>query len=197
MPPSENNFPICKYKLILASGSPRRKELLSGLGISYEHEPTHADESFPENLIAENIPLYLAEKKSFSFPRNLNEDELLLTADTIVWVEGSVLNKPTDRQEAFEMLKKLSGKKHEVFTAICLRNSQKKKTFYECTEVYFKDLSDLEIAFYIDNFPVYDKAGSYGVQDWIGYVGIEKINGSFYNVMGLPVKILYEELSKF
>jgi septum formation protein len=185
------------YKLILGSGSPRRQELLKSLGFSFEVRPINADESFPETLKAENIPLYLAEKKANSYPATLNDKELLITSDTIVWCDGKVLNKPADFEEGKEMLGTLSGKMHEVYTAVCLKNGEKQVLFHDLSKVYFKVLTNEEIEYYLINFNPYDKAGGYGVQDWIGYVAIEKIEGSFYNVMGLPVKKLYEELIKF
>lgn len=185
------------YQLILGSGSPRRQELLKSLGFNFSLKPINADESFPENLKAQEIPLYLAEKKANAFPDKLKENELLITADTIVWCEGQVLNKPANFEEGKKMLGSLSGKMHEVFTAVCLKSANKQLSFYDASKVYFKNLTIEEIEFYLTNFSPYDKAGGYGVQDWIGYIGIEKIEGSFYNVMGLPVKQLYEKLKKF
>lgn len=185
------------YQLILGSGSPRRQELLKSLGFEFEVKPINADESFPESLQAENIPLYLAKKKASAYPGKLKEKELLITSDTIVWCEGHVLNKPADFKEGKEMLNKLSGKMHEVFTAVCLKSANKQVAFFDAAKVYFKNLTNEEIEYYLTNYSPYDKAGGYGVQDWIGYIGIEKIEGSFYNVMGLPVKKLYEELIKF
>jgi len=189
-----NDYP---YQLILGSGSPRRQELLKSLGFIFSLKPINADESFSENLKAQQIPLYLAEKKANAFPDKLKENELLITADTIVWCEGKVLNKPADFEEGKKMLGSLSGKMHEVFTAVCLKSANKQLSFYDTSKVYFKNLTNEEIEYYLTNFNPYDKAGGYGVQDWIGYIGIEKIEGSFYNVMGLPVKKLYEELIKF
>lgn len=189
-----NAFP---YQLILGSGSPRRQELLKSLGFQFSVKPINADESFPDNLKAQHIPLYLAEKKANAYPQKLKEKELLITSDTIVWCEGKVLNKPADFNEGKQMLGTLSGKMHEVFTAVCLKSADKQITFFDASKVYFKNLTTEEIEYYLINFSPYDKAGGYGVQDWIGYIGIEKIEGSFYNVMGLPVKHLYEELIKF
>lgn len=188
---------VCNHKLILGSASPRRKELLEGLGFQFEINPIHANEDFPIELNGMEITMYLAEKKSNSYSSNLKENELLITADTVVWIDNEVLNKPKDREEATRMLRQLSGKKHEVYTGVCLRTTQKKKLFCEKSDVYFKQLSKAEIDFYVDNYPVYDKAGSYGVQDWIGFIGIERIDGSFYNVMGLPVKKTFEEIINF
>lgn len=191
---SISEFP---YKLILGSASPRRQELLKGLGFEFYVKAINADETFPENKKAQEIPLYLAEKKANAFPEKLHENELLITSDTVVWCENKVFNKPADYNEAMEMLKNLSGKMHEVFTAVCLKSTTKQKLFYDTSKVYFKKLSTEEIDYYLSHYKPYDKAGSYGVQDWIGYIGIEKIEGSFYNVMGLPVKILFDELMKF
>jgi septum formation protein len=188
------NFP---YRLILGSSSPRRQELLKSLGFEYMLRPMNADESFPPDLVGSEIPVYLAEKKADEYPDELKENEILITADTIVWLEGKVLNKPAKYDEAIRMLESLSGKMHEVFTGVCLKSGTKQTTFFDSTKVYFKKLKKEEIEYYVANFNVYDKAGGYGVQDWIGYIGIDKIEGSFYNVMGLPVKELYEELIKF
>jgi septum formation protein len=188
------NFP---YKLILGSGSPRRQELVKSLGFEFLLKPINADESFPADLKAQEIPLYLAEKKADAYPDELEEGQLLITADTIVWLEGKVLNKPVKYDDAIKMLESLSGKMHEVFTAVCLKSANKQTTFFDVSKVYFKKLKREEIEYYVANFNVYDKAGGYGVQDWLGYIGIDKIEGSFYTVMGLPVKELYEELVKF
>ena len=185
------------YKLILGSNSPRRQELLKSLGFEFSVKPINADETFPVNLKAQEISLYLAEKKANAYQDKLNVNELLITSDTIVWCEGKVLNKPADFNEGKEMLNTLSGKMHQVFTAVCLKSADKQTLFFDESKVYFKNLKSEEIEYYLTNFNPYDKAGGYGVQDWIGYIGIEKIEGSFYNVMGLPVKKLYEELIKF
>lgn len=189
-----NEFP---FQLILGSGSPRRQELLKSLGFDFLIKPTNVDESFPIDLVAEEIPLYLAEKKADAYPDDLKETDILITADTIVWCEGKVFNKPANFAEGKKMLEALSGKMHEVFTGICLKSGNKQTTFYDVSKVYFKKLKPEEIEYYLINYTPYDKAGGYGVQDWLGYIGIDKIEGSFYNVMGLPVKDLYEELIKF
>ncbi len=189
------NFP---YKLILGSASPRRQDLLKSLGFEFLNKPIKADESlWPKELKAQEIPIFLAELKADAYEEPLKEDELLITADTVVWCDGKVFNKPENFAEGKKMLETLSGKMHEVFTAVCLKSANKQTTFYDVSKVYFKKLKTEEIEYYLTNFSPYDKAGGYGVQDWIGYIGIDKIDGSFYNVMGLPVKELYEELIKF
>ncbi|MFO0356015.1 MAG: Maf family nucleotide pyrophosphatase [Sphingobacteriaceae bacterium] len=185
------------FKLILGSASPRRQELLKSLGFDFLIKPTHADETFPADLKAQEIPIYLAEKKADAYPDELKETEILITSDTIVWCAGKVLNKPVNFLEGKRMLETLSGKMHEVYTAVCLKSGNKQTTFFDVSKVYFKKLKTEEIEYYLTNYSPYDKAGGYGVQDWIGYIGIDKIDGSFYNVMGLPVKELYEELIKF
>lgn len=185
------------YKIVLASKSPRRQFLIKELGLSYELRTLDVDESFPESLGREEIPLYLCERKADAFLSDLAEDELLITADTIVWINNKVLNKPGDKAEALEMLTELSGNVHEVYTGVCLMTKYKKVVFYDKTEVYFKHLSPAEIEFYIDTYQPYDKAGAYGAQEWIGYIAVEKIVGSYFNVMGLPVHKLYEQLRTF
>ncbi len=183
------------YKIILGSASPRRQQLLRDMGFDFKVEVINADESFwPEDLKKEEIAKYLARKKAASFHRDLKNDELLITADTIVWRDGRVFNKPADTAEATGMLRTLSGGSHFVYTGVCLKTATKEKIFAGASEVFFKDLGDDEIAYYIEHNRPFDKAGSYGVQDWLGYTGITKIDGSFYNVMGLPVQQLYEEL---
>lgn len=186
------------YKLILGSASPRRQELLKSLGFDFMIKPVNLDETkWPADLQAQEICMYLAEQKADAYPDELKENELLITSDTIVWCEGKVYNKPANFVEGKKMLQSLSGKMHEVFTAVCLKSANKQTTFFDASKVYFKKLKDEEIEYYLTNYSPYDKAGGYGVQDWIGYVGIDKIDGSFYNVMGLPVKELFEELIKF
>jgi septum formation protein len=189
-----NEFP---YQLILGSNSPRRQELLKSLGFSFLNKPINADETFPVDLLAEEIPLFLAEKKADAYEEELSENDILITADTIVWCDGKVFNKPANFVEGKKMLEALSGKMHEVYTGVCLKSGNKQTTFYDVSKVYFKKLKSEEIEYYLTNYSPYDKAGGYGVQDWLGYIGIDKIEGSFYNVMGLPVKELYEELIKF
>lgn len=185
------------YQLILGSNSPRRQELLKSLGFTFLNKPINVDETFPVDLLAEEIPLFLAEKKADAYDEDLSETDILITADTIVWCEGKVFNKPANFVEGKKMLETLSGKMHEVYTGVCLKSGNKQTTFYDVSKVYFKKLKTEEIEYYLTNYSPYDKAGGYGVQDWLGYIGIDKIEGSFYNVMGLPVKELYEELIKF
>lgn len=188
---------LSEYNIILASKSPRRKQLLEGLGIEFAIKTKDVDESFPFHLKKENIPLYLCKKKADAFKKELKKNTLIITADTIVWLNNKAVNKPANRAEAIEMLKALSGKKHKVFTAVCLKSLKKTKSFFDETDVYFKNLSEEEIRYYVDAYKPYDKAGAYGAQEFIGYIGIEKIKGSYFNVMGLPVRMVYEELRKF
>ena len=187
-----------KYRILLGSQSPRRQYLLKELGVKFDVKLKHmAEEVYPENLQKEEIPLYLAKAKADSFDDELDDNTIVITADTIVWKEGQVLQKPKDQTEAYEILKSLSGTVHQVYTGVCLRALNKRTTFSSSTDVFFKKLTDSEILYYIDKFEPYDKAGSYGIQEWLGYIGVEKIDGSFFNVMGLPVQKLYVELMKF
>lgn len=181
--------------VILASNSPRRRDLLAGLGINYEVRTlAGVDESYPANLKEAEIPLHIACKKAEAYLAQLQPNELLITADTIVWLDGHVLGKPTDMDDARRMLRQLSGRTHEVFTGVCLTTTVRKRAFSSRTEVRFATLTDDEITYYISHFRPLDKAGSYGVQEWIGYIGVEFISGSYFNVMGLPVQRLYREL---
>ncbi|MBL0329206.1 MAG: septum formation protein Maf [Bacteroidetes bacterium] len=190
---------LSKYKILLASKSPRRQYLLKELGLDFEVRTKEVDESFPDELKAYEIPLYLCEKKAHAFDEELNDNTIVITADTVVWLPqtNEVLNKPENFDDAVRMLQLLSGKMHEVYTGVCLKSKKKTKSFYALTKVYFKPLTLEEIEFYINNYKPFDKAGSYGAQDWIGLVAVEKIEGTYFNVMGLPVKELYEELLKF
>lgn len=188
---------LSKKKIILASKSPRRKQLLEGLGIPFEVKTKEVEESFPSHLKKEKIPLYLCHKKAEAFGKELKSNMIIITADTIVWLNNKAVNKPADRREAVEMLQSLSGKKHKVYTAVCIKSLSKTRSFFDETDVYFKKLSIEEIGYYVDKYQPYDKAGAYGAQEFIGYIGIEKIKGSYFNVMGLPVKKVYEELRKF
>jgi len=186
-----------KYHFILASKSPRRQFLLKDLGLDFEVVTREVDESFPEHLKAEQIPLYLCEKKARAFDEELNDNTIVITADTIVWIDDHVLNKPENYEDAVRMLTLLSGRMHQVFTGVCLKSNEKMILFYVATNVYFKKITPEEIDYYIRNFHPFDKAGAYGAQEWIGYIAVEKIEGSYFNVMGLPLKELYEELLKF
>ena len=186
-----------KYKVILASNSPRRKELLAGLGVDHEvWTLPDVDESYPETLQGADIPLYIAKEKADAYVAMMQPGELMITADTIVWLDGKVLGKPRDREDALQMLRTMSGRTHEVFTGVCITTTDWQRSFTAQTEVRFATLSEEEIAYYVDNFQPMDKAGAYGVQEWIGFIGVENISGSYYNIMGLPVQKLYRELLK-
>ena len=186
-----------KYKVILASNSPRRKELLAGLGVDYEVRTLpDVDESYPETLQGADIPLYIAKEKADAYVAMMQPGELMITADTIVWLDGKVLDKPQDKEDALQMLRTMSGRTHEVFTGVCITTTDWQRSFTAQTEVRFATLSEEEIAYYVDNFQPMDKAGAYGVQEWIGFIGVENISGSYYNIMGLPVQKLYRELLK-
>lgn len=186
-----------KYKVILASNSPRRKELLTGLGVDYEVRTLpDVDESFPETLKGADIPLYIAKEKADAYRDMMQPGELMITADTIVWLDGKVLGKPSDREDALQMLRDMSGRTHEVFTGVCITTTEWQRSFAAATEVRFARLTEEEISFYVDKFQPMDKAGAYGVQEWIGFIGVENISGSYYNIMGLPVQRLYKELVK-
>ncbi len=186
------------YNVILASNSPRRKELLSGLGIQYIVQTLpNIDESYPENLSGADIPQYIAEQKASAYSEHMAEDDLIITADTVVILGDEVLGKPKDANDAYRMLRALSGQTHQVITGVCITTKKKKVTFSAQTDVTFVELTDDEITWYVDTYKPMDKAGSYGVQEWIGYIAVSSMNGSFYNVMGLPVQLLYHELKKF
>ncbi len=188
---------MTNYKLILASQSPRRQQLLKQMGYEFEVRLKETDETVPLDVLAHKVPLFLAQKKAATFSNDLKDNELLITADTIVIIDGEILNKPQDEREAFEMLSKLSGKAHEVVTGFCLSSLEKQVTDSDTTLVFFKHLTTQEIYFYIRNYAPFDKAGSYGAQDWIGLVGVERIEGSYFNVMGLPTHKLYKALVAF
>lgn len=186
-----------KYKIILASNSPRRRELLSGLGVDYEVKIVPGiDETYPESLNGEEIPVYIAQEKANAYRASLQPDELVITADTIVYVDGMVLGKPVDEADACRMLRMLSGRTHQVITGVCLTTVDFQKSFASVTKVTFDTLSDEEIGYYVEKYRPMDKAGSYGVQEWIGFVGVTGLKGSYYNVMGLPVQRLYKELKE-
>ena len=185
-------------RIILASNSPRRRELLAGLDIDFTVDTcTSFVEKYSHDTPHAKVPELMSEGKSLGFHRELSEDEILVTSDTMVLCETEILGKPHDRADAVRMLGLLSGREHQVITAVTIRDAHRKRTFSVSTDVYFKNLSDNEIDYYIDNFKPFDKAGAYGIQEWIGYVGITRIEGSFYNVMGFPTQRFYEELQDF
>lgn len=184
-----------KYKVILASNSPRRKELLSGLGISYEVKTLPGiEELYPDTLRGEEIPLYIAREKADAYRDAMQPDELIITADTIVWLDGTVMGKPRDEEDARRMLRALSGRTHQVITGVCLTTCGFQKCFSAVTDVTFAELAGEEINYYVERYRPMDKAGAYGIQEWIGFVGVKQISGSYFNVMGLPVQRLYTEL---
>ena len=192
------NKRLGSFHIILASSSPRRQYLLKELGLDFEICTTNVREDFPAGLTPGEVALYLAELKAASFDTaRMHQNSILITADTIVVLGDEILGKPGGHDEAVTMLRKLSGRKHDVITAICLKSKKKTRTFQVLSSVYFKELKPEEIEYYIRNFQPFDKAGGYGIQEWIGYIGISKIEGSFFNIMGLPVKELYEELLNF
>jgi len=189
---------ISAYKIILASASPRRQELLSSLGLKFEVVAGYSsDEIYPEDIPVSGIPLFLAKQKSTDFPRVLQSGEIVITADTIVALGDEVLHKPASYEDAFHALSLLSSRSHFVYTGVCIRSVEKEASFVSATEVRFGELSPEEIHHYIEQFKPFDKAGSYGIQEWIGFVAVEEIHGSYFNVMGLPVHRLYRELEKF
>lgn len=186
-----------KYKIILASNSPRRKELMSGLGVDYiVRTLPDVDESYPSTLVGAEIPKYIACEKAAAYRTMIQPGDLLITADTIVWLDGQVLGKPQGKEGAIEMLRTLSGKSHQVFTGVCLTTTEWQKSFTAASDVTFDVLTEDEIQYYVELYQPMDKAGSYGVQEWIGYIGVKSISGSFYNIMGLPIQKLYGELKQ-
>jgi septum formation protein len=185
-------------KIILASASPRRKELLAGLCIDFEVDTrNNFKEIYNSDISHEEIPEILSIGKSYGFHRQLEKDEILITSDTLVLCEGEVMGKPGSREEAYEMLKMLSGQEHKVITAVSIRNHERIVTFSDTSIVSFKSLTDSEIYFYIDTFKPFDKAGAYGIQEWIGYIGIDRIEGSYFTIMGFPVHLVYKHLQEF
>ena len=194
MKPLEN---IQRYKIVLASNSPRRRELLSGLNLEYTVRVLpDIDESYPDTLKGEEIPMYISREKAKAYRNSMAEDELIITADTVVCINEKVLGKPRTQEEAKEMLRELSGKTHQVITGVCLMTCGLQRTFSATTQVTFDVLTEDEIEFYVEKFRPLDKAGAYGVQEWIGFVGVSRLEGSYFNVMGLPVQRLYQELKK-
>lgn len=194
MKPLEN---IQHYTIVLASNSPRRRELLSGLNLEYTVRVLpDIDESYPDTLKGEEIPMYISREKAKAYRNSMAEDELIITADTVVCINEKVLGKPRTQEEAKEMLRELSGKTHQVITGVCLMTCGLQRTFSATTQVTFDVLTEDEIEFYVEKFRPLDKAGAYGVQEWIGFVGVSRLEGSYFNVMGLPVQRLYQELKK-
>ncbi len=185
------------YRLILASSSPRRQQLMREAGFDFEVRLREVPEVYPDDLPVEQVPEYLARLKASAFKGDLQENELLITADTIVSIHGKVVGKPRDREHAVEMLRELSGNRHTVISGLCLTTNREQRSCSVRTDVFFRELTEEEIVYYVDRYRPFDKAGAYGIQEWIGYVGIEKIDGSFYNVMGLPVQTLYRQLKDF
>lgn len=189
---------IKKFNIILASNSPRRKELIDKLGISFTiAEGIGGDESYPSNIAIEDAPKYISKQKSDRCNIELKDNDILITADTLVIIDDTVLGKPKDRAEAILMLKKLSGRVHKVITAVTIKGSKHIQAFSETTEVTFRPLKEDEIEYYVDNYKPYDKAGAYAIQEWIGIMGVEGIKGSYYNIMGLPTDTLYRQLNLF
>jgi septum formation protein len=185
------------YNIILASQSPRRRQILKDAGIDFESRSKDTNEDFSPTLPRQEVPVYLAKKKANAFLPELKDKDLLITADTVVIINNEILNKPGNREEAIKMLQKISGKVHEVVTGVCLASSSKQIAFSETTKVYFLPLSQKDIEFYVDNYKPFDKAGSYGIQEYIGYIGIEKIEGSYFNVVGLPIHRVIAEIRNF
>jgi septum formation protein len=189
---------IKDYNIILASASPRRQELLASLGIKFVVDAIlNVDENYPESMSSDEIPYFLAKKKSLAYSNDLNKSDILITADTIVSQDDEILLKPASRDDAFITLNKLAGNSHYVYTGVYLRSKNDSIGFISATEVRFGELTDEEIYYYIDTYKPYDKAGAYGIQEWIGYVAVEEIRGSYFNVMGLPIHKLYQELNHF
>lgn len=182
------------YPLILASNSPRRKEILANAGFNFKVETLSVNEDFPENLDHQKVAEFLAEKKGSAYPE-VFKNHIIITADTTVVTNSEILNKPENEEKAYKMLRSLSGNTHQVITGVCIISPSKKVTFSESTKVFFGVISDQEIQHYITNYRPFDKAGAYGIQEWIGMIGIDRIEGSFYNVMGLPIRKIYKTLS--
>ena len=184
------------YKLVLGSGSPRRKDLLAGMGLTFEVRVSDVDESIDSSWPLTEVAQHLAERKAEALLETASANELVITADTVVHVEGTLLNKPADFEEALAMLKQLSGRSHEVYTGVCVGTSTWKHSFTDCTKVTFAEMNESELRFYIEHYKPFDKAGSYGAQDFIGLVGIAKLEGSYFNVMGLPTHKVYAALKE-
>lgn len=192
------NMKKCSKRIILGSGSPRRRELLAGLDVDFTVDTANTfEESVPDGARPEDVPLLMSEGKSHGFHRPLEDDELLITADTVVIVDSRVLGKPHGREQAIEMLRELSGREHEVVSAVTFRSKAKELSVKDTTKVFVSPLNDEEIAYYVDTYRPFDKAGGYGIQEWLGFAAIGRIEGSFYNVMGFPVHRVWELLRQF
>jgi septum formation protein len=185
------------YKIILASGSPRRQQFFKDFDFQFEIRLKEIEEIYPDNLKAEEITNYLAELKAKAFEGELADNEILITSDTLVWLNGKALGKPKDYDDAFQILKSLSNQTHEVITSVCFKTNTKTETIFEITKVSFNELNDDSIRYYLDNYKPFDKAGAYGIQDWIGLIGIYKIEGSYTNVVGLPTEKVYSYLTSY
>ena len=190
------NEKLKEFHLILASGSPRRQQFFKDLDLDFEIRLKEIEELYPEHLKAEEITNFLAQLKANAFEGELKANDILITSDTIVWHQNQCLGKPKDYDDAFQMLKAMSGKTHEVITSVCFKTIQKTETIFEVTKVTFNSLTEEEIRYYLDNYQPFDKAGSYGIQEWIGLVGIQSIEGSYANVVGMPTHLVYDCLSK-
>ena len=188
---------LTSYRLLLGSKSPRRRELLKALDVDFRIVDISCNEAYPHALQGGDIPIYIAREKADAYRDMLQPDELLITADTIVWLEGAVLGKPRDEADASRMLRMLSGNTHQVYTGVCLTTKQRQKAFADCTDVSFRKLTDAEISYYVSTYRPFDKAGAYGIQEWIGMAACTAINGSYFNVMGLPVHRVAEELANW
>ncbi|MBS9523130.1 septum formation protein Maf [Litoribacter ruber] len=188
---------ILEKNVILASKSPRRQELLKGLDIAFQVKSKDTDESYPPELPHEKVAEYLARKKAEAFRSSLKEEDLIITSDTVVITDHKILEKPATKEDAHQMLRNLSGRIHKVITGVCMMDSHKTISFDDVTQVHFAEINDAEIQYYIERYKPFDKAGAYGIQEWIGYVGVDKIIGSFYTVMGLPVHKVYKELKNW
>ena len=186
------------YNIILASNSPRRKELLAGLGVKFDVRLiADIDETYPANIKSHDVAEYIAKKKADAYKQSIASNELIITADTIVILGDEIFGKPLNADDAYAMLQKLSGKTHQVITGVCLLTKNEQRVFRVTTDVTFKELEMEEIKYYVDNYKPFDKAGAYGIQEWIGYIGVTSLNGSYFNVVGFPVQRIYTELQKF
>ena len=184
------------HRLILASQSPRRKALLKGLDVDFITRSADIDEVYPDHLKAEEIPLYLAKQKAIAMQSELSDKDILITADTIVWMNNKAINKPLNKEDAFKIISELSSNQHSVYTGVQISTKQQTISFFSETKVTFSHLTKSEINYYLDKYQPFDKAGAYGIQEWIGYIGIEKIEGSYFNVMGFPVHQVYQKLKQ-